>query len=474
MNDQKTDILNPSKRAAAHLNTILDASVDVSDEVVIVDGNVAERVRTHVEEIAAQEPVEEIVPELPSVKITEARTEESVLVQTEIRQSTRLLLITKDSRIHEEGSEIHRRITDLRNRFLEIHIVLLNIADTDTDTENVTERLFENVWLYPTNSSAPWKWWFHAYTIIKSQLEFSGGFRADIVIADDPAVAGMVGRYVSQKYNRPFLLHIQEDFFDRQFVNTKKYPSFYDWCVAYVLEHVTHVRTDTEAQRLAVIHERPELENTVEGLPQYYPLDGWKNFPPTDTLRKFYPQFKFTMLHVSTMHTSSHTASVIAGAARIMLRYPSLGLVIVGNGPLRSRLEANVIALHVQKQVEFLSMPEEILSYITSANLCIHMSDDVNDDEFLLKSAMVKVPLVANMRGLGGRLFVENESACLCEPGDVKCIADSINRYLNENQMRTHFALNAFESTLERVDQNYDAYLESYALSIERSIVLES
>ncbi|QQR64907.1 glycosyltransferase [Candidatus Kaiserbacteria bacterium] len=473
MSNQEDDTLNPSKRAASHLNTILDASADVSDEVVIVDERVAERVRVRAEEAAIPEPEEEIVPELPSVKLTEARKEESVLVHTEIRQSTRLLLITKDIHVRDEGSEIHRRITDLRNRFLEIHIVLINSVDPDSDidTDTATERLFENVWLYPTNSSAPWKWWFQAYSIIKSQLEFSGGFRADIVIADDPAVAGMVGWYVSRKYKRPFLLHVQEDFFDKEFVGTMKYPGFYDWCVAYVLEHATHVRTDTEEQRLAVIHERPELENTVEGLPQYYPLDLWKDFQPTATLREFYPQFKFTMLHVSTMHTNSRTASVIAGAARIMHRYPALGLIIAGNGPLRAQLEANVIALGIQKQVEFLPMPEEILSYITSTNLCVHMSEDPGDDEFLLKAAMAKVPLVANAQGLGGKIFVEGESACLCEPGDVKCIADGINRYLNENQTRTHFALNAFEATLDRVEQNYGAYLEAYALSIERCMV---
>ncbi len=472
MSETENDKLNPSKRAAAHLNTVLDASTDVSDEVVIVNDKIAERVRTRVEENAVLEQVEEVLPEVPSVKLKEARMEESVLVRAEIRQSTRLLLVTKDSRVLDQGSEIYRRITDLRNRFLEIHIVLLNIADSDTD--GATQRLFENVWLYPTNSSASWKWWFEAYSIIKSQLEFSGGFRADIVIADDPATAGMVGWYVSKKYKRPFLLHIQEDFFDKEYVNTKKYPGFYDWCVAYVLEHTTHVRTETEAQRLAVIHERPELEPTAECLPRYYPLDTWKDYPPTTTLRELYPHFKFTMLHVSTMHTSSHTASVIAGAARIMQRYPALGLVIAGNGPLRAQLEANVIALGIQKQVEFLPMPEEILSYITSANLCIHTSEDAGDDEFLLKAAMAKVPLVANVHGLGGKLFVDGESACLCEPGDVKCIADGINKYLNENQTRMHFAINACEATLDRVEQNYNAYLEAYALSIERCIVLPS
>lgn len=459
---------DPSTRATSHLNTALDSTVDAPEDIVIVDKGISERIRTREEEIVVPEPVEEIPPEIPSINIKEARAEESVLVHTEIRQSARLLLVTKDTRILESGSEIYKRIIDLHNRFLEIHVVLLNTVAEDTDES--TQRLFDNVWIYPTNSTTPWKWWFDAYTVIKSQLEFSGGFRADIVIADDPAVTGMVGWYVSKKYKRPFLLFIQEDFFDTEFVNTKKYPNFYSWCVSYVLEHATHVRTDTEQQRIAVIHERPELEATVEGLPQYYPLDLWKNFPPTTTLHELYPQYKFVILHISSMHTSSHTASAIAGVASILQRYPTLGLVIVGNGPLRAQLEANVLALGIQKQVEFLPMPEEILSYITSANLYVHVSEDAGDDVFLLKAAMAKVPLIVGSKGIGGKLFTDGESACVCEPEDVVCIAHGINRYLNENHTRTHFAMSAFETTLDRVEQNHDAYLNTYALSIERCI----
>ena len=52
--------------------------------------------------------------------------------------------------------------------------------------------------------------------------------------------------------------------------------------------------------------------------------------------------------------------------------------------------------------------------------------------------------------------------------------ADGVNRYLSENQDRIHFAQNAFDTVLERVDQNYEAYLEAYAESIERCAISPS
>lgn len=50
----------------------------------------------------------------------------------------------------------------------------------------------------------------------------------------------------------------------------------------------------------------------------------------------------------------------------------------------------------------------------------------------------------------------------------------SVNQYLNENQSRASYVLRAHEAVLERIEQNYDAYLASYVDSIERCVAPES
>jgi glycosyltransferase involved in cell wall biosynthesis len=171
------------------------------------------------------------------------------------------------------------------------------------------------------------------------------------------------------------------------------------------------------------------------------------------------------------MRTSSHSIDVLSGAAVILRRYPTIGLVIVGNGPLRAALERQVIALGVQNQVEFEPFPTEILSYIKSANVLVHLSEDGNEDDIILEAAAAKLPMIANARGIAGKLFVDGESACLCEATDIECVADNINMYLNENQNRARYALSASEIVFERIEQDYGAYLEAYSESIERCVV---
>ena len=147
---------------------------------------------------------------------------------------------------------------------------------------------------------------------------------------------------------------------------------------------------------------------------------------------------------------------------------------MVGSGPLRALLEKTAITLEVQNQVEFEPMPREVLSHMKTANLFIHLSENSEEDNFLLEAAVAKIPIVANIEGLGGKLFVDGESAALCDIRNTVCIADGINRYLSRNQDRASFALNASDIVFERIEQDYAAYVRAYGQSIERSIVAES
>lgn len=170
------------------------------------------------------------------------------------------------------------------------------------------------------------------------------------------------------------------------------------------------------------------------------------------------------------MQKSSHTDEVIQGTAMLLRRYPTIGLVIVGNGPLRTQFEKQAIALGLQNQIEFEPMPSEILSHLKSAHILVHLSDDSAEDDIILSAASVKIPTVLNGQGLSGKLFVDGESTRLCHPTDITCVTDSINMYLNDNLARTQYTLKAYDTVFERIEQDYQGYLTAYAQSIERSL----
>jgi len=450
---------NPEKHAIDQLNSMMSSQSTPETKIPVIG-----------EEDDTVQGGE--TPSDTTITVAEARDEASVIPVVENREKVRILFITKDVSVLEEGSLAQRQMVDMASFFLEIHVVVLNFVYKKTKEIPII-RAANNVWLYPTNSSAWWRLVYDGYTMGQSQLVFNGSFRADLIVAEDLFESGLVGRFLSKKYKRPFQIHILDDFFDKEYLEMQEHPALYEWSIEYLLKHTKSIRTKTEFQRRAVLEKQPQLEAGTEILPNYYNLDVWSDVTPSVNLREKYPQFKFIMLHVSSMRAPSHSDEVIRGAAKLLRKYPTIGLVIVGNGPLRHMLEKQVLMLGLEKKIVFEPFTPEVLSYMKTADVFIHLSDDGNEDDLVLQAAVARIPMIANKNGIAGSLFVHEESACLCDPEDTYCVDDAINRYLNENQDRIRYSLAASQAVFDQIAQDYGSYLTAYVESLERSMIRE-
>lgn len=458
---------DPAKRAAAGLSAMLDDAPPAED-VVILDEKIKSSIeRREVETQLEKEARAREEAEIADLRVDAraARTGDRMLDYASSREGVRLLLFTRDEDIMSADSLAQKRILELAQLFPEIHIVLLTVRRRD---QELTARIASNVWVYITNSNYWWRTPFDAYRIAEEQLTFAGGFRADIVLADDPFESAAVAHFIADKYERPFQIHIHEDFYDPIFKEADPHNPLRLYIARYVIPRADCVRTRSAFIRDRIVETYPDLTPYTEVLPVYHNLTTWRDLPPTFSLHERYPQFKFIMLHVTSMQAHSHTERVLNGAAFTLNRYPTVGLVIVGSGPMRAALEKQVISLGIQRQVVFESVQQDIISHMKSANILIHLSESSEEEEIILQAAAAKLPMIAVQAGLAGELFVDGESAFLCPLGDVGCVSSRINAFLNENQARARFALNAYEAVFERIEQDYTAYLRAYTSSIER------
>lgn len=466
---------DPAEQAQDALHAVLNEGVD-ADGLVVLDERIKEReAQKKVDEERAAAALGEQSAQVPepdlSVDATIARSAAPMLAVQSERAGARILLFTQDVSILEPNSLSQTHLLELAAMLPEIHVVLLTIERRNAA---LTARVADNVWVYVTNSNSWWKMGFDAYRIAKEQLAFAGGFRADLVIAEDPFESGVAAYYIADAFKRPFELHVLTDIYDEALRAEDPYDTFHQFMARFSLRRADGVRTRSEFVRNEILHEHRSLAGLVEVLPVYHNLSVWRDFTPAFNLHERYPQFKFIMLHISAMQPHAHTDQVLAAAAPTLLRYATVGLVIVGSGPLRAAIEKQVVALGLQRQVAFEPSQQEVLSHMKSANVLLALDETAEGDDIVLMAATVKLPMVTVRGGLAEELFVDGESAFLCAPGDVNCIGTRINTYLNENLARTRFALRAQETVFERVEQNYNAYLEAYRNSVERCIAGES
>lgn len=402
------------------------------------------------------------------VTVDEALSEEKVIAAESDRQNVRVLVLTRDPAMLVHASAAQQRLAEYGHMFAEVHVIVFCMRG---ESANEPVRIAKNVWVYPTNSSSWWKMPFDGYRLANDQLLFGQSFRVDLIIAEDPFESGAVAWYLGRKHDRQYQVHILENYFDADFKNKEPHNGLRLTVSSYVMPRVACVRTETEFLKEKVVAEYPELADVTEVLPMYYNLDAWEESDVVADLSEIYPQFKFALLHFSSMTERSHTEEVIDGLYYLLRQYSTLGLVIVGDGPEREALEDRVVKYELGEHVKFLDNDDEFVSYIKTAHALVHTSKDSEDDKFILCAARVGTPMIAADHGLAETLFEDGVSAFLCPVDSPPCIGEKVNRFLSENPLRNQFKRYAREAVKDRVEQDYAGYIESYRNSIIRCLV---
>ena len=132
---------------------------------------------------------------------------------------------------------------------------------------------------------------------------------------------------------------------------------------------------------------------------------------------------------------------VLDALALASKRHGSLALLIVGEGPLRSRLEERVSNLGLDSGVKFLGyLPHDELS------LLYHMSDVFllptlyeGHPRALLEARLAGLPVIASTHGSVRELVTNDLGGLLVDPLSVDAIADAMVELAGNVQLRDRF-----------------------------------
>jgi glycosyltransferase involved in cell wall biosynthesis len=403
--------------------------------------------------------------------LSHALKDSPVIVQRTERSTLRLLIFTKDASLISLGSHTQKRMLELSELFAELHCVVLTTKEAGIQE---VSRISNTVWVYSTNSTYWWQSIFDARHIALEQLDFGGGFRADIVLSEDPFESGVAGFFIARKFNRPFQIHVFDNFYDPGFRYEDTYNNLRTFVAHLLIPRADCIRTRSRHLLERLTNDFKKRKDRMELLPLYYDLDAWKSAEPSFTLRERYPMFRFFLFHVSGMTSLSKTEDVIAGTARLLLQYPAVALVIVGDGPRYSALKRQVAMLKLQRQVIFEGMSRDLTPHFKTAHIYLHFSEDTEEEYLLLRAAASRIPIVGSMSGIGNELFLDGESAFLCPSGDTQCISEKIYRLFTDEPLRFQYRDLGDQIVFRSVEQDYATYLEAYRESIERCVLLGS
>jgi glycosyltransferase involved in cell wall biosynthesis len=158
-------------------------------------------------------------------------------------------------------------------------------------------------------------------------------------------------------------------------------------------------------------------------------------------------------------------AAVVRAVARLAAAYPTLRLVLIGEGPLRDRLTALGGELGVADRVTLLGERSDVRRLLAGLDAFVMPSLTEGHSIALLEAAAAGVPIIATAVGGNPEIVRHESTGLLVPPDDDAAIAAALTRLLCDPPLAARFGANARTWALDHVSvpAMADGYERIYA-----------
>jgi len=194
------------------------------------------------------------------------------------------------------------------------------------------------------------------------------------------------------------------------------------------------------------------------GIPTCYFID--KRFQD-DTEKK-----DIILLHIGRFQPQKNHLLLIKAYEIAKKEYPSISLWLVGDGPLRGRVEKLVKEKGFERNVKFLGVREDVAKLLSEADVFILPSDWEGVPLSILEAMAASKPVIATSVGGVPELVENGVSGILVPPGNPEALAKAILHLANDPDLRQRMGKAGQKIAIERFDisrtaREYEAlYLE--------------
>jgi glycosyltransferase involved in cell wall biosynthesis len=346
----------------------------------------------------------------------------------------KVLMVSRDRTIFDKDSETRRRMIEYGHLASELHIVVLSQkpkGKKQGSNFGFENKKFNNVFLYPTNSVNRWFYIFDAYRIAKRIIGcYPSASRGYLVSCQDPFEAGLAGWLIKRKFGLALELQVHTDFLSPHFRRESFLNKIRVLLAEFLLPRASCVRVVSERIRDSLkVGGGRALKTDPFVLPIFVDVDTIKKASIKVNLRQKYPQFDFIVLMAGRLSREKNIGLAVRAMAEIVKIHPKVGLIIVGNGPEKSKLKLQVLNRKLGDNVIFEeAVPFEILiSYYKSADLFLLTSNYEGYGRTIVEAAVAGCKILSTEVGVA-REILPMES--IFEPGNRKALEEKIVKAL--------------------------------------------
>ncbi len=365
----------------------------------------------------------------------------------------KVLIIGTDRSLFEKSSNTSKRIAEYGSLVDELHIIVFSLGKT---VYNKQFQIAGNVWVYPTNSKNKLCYGFDTVKIAGKILKKNNKW---LVTSQDPFETGLVAWVIARVYGAFLQLQIHTDFLSPHFA--KSFLNKTRVCIAkFLLVKADGVRVVSERIKQSLYSTFHIPHSKISVLPIYTDILNIIDKKPQFNLCERYPQFKFIILMVGRLEKEKNYFLALEAFKEVVRKHPKTGLVIVGEGSKKEKLERMISRNSLQDNIILAGWREDVISYYKTADLFLHTSDYEGYCLVLIEAAAAGCPIVTTDVGVIGD-FLNKDNTSVCEAGDTECIRKSIIIAMENKSLRARMSQDAQGAVLSQA-QTKEKYLEDY------------
>ncbi len=134
---------------------------------------------------------------------------------------------------------------------------------------------------------------------------------------------------------------------------------------------------------------------------------------------------------VGRLHEQKGHAYLLQAMPAILRKYPEAVLLIVGDGPLKSKLEKLCFKLQINKAVKFLGFRKDIKELMALMEVFVLSSLWEGMPNVLLEAMALGKPIVATRVGAAEELIEDGVTGLPVPPGDEETLAEAVIKVLS-------------------------------------------
>jgi glycosyltransferase involved in cell wall biosynthesis len=328
----------------------------------------------------------------------------------------------------------------------ELHIVIFAIEHRDL----APKKIAPNVWVYPTNSKSKLNYIGDAIYIGKQILK-NIYFGQTVITTQDPFESGIVGVFLKGASKFPLQVQLHTDAWDKHFMN----HGILNWIrvniiAPFVLKRVNGVRVVSEKIRRDVIQHGKLDPKIVSVLPIFVDVFYFANTPVVLDLHKKYPDWKTVILMTSRLTKEKNIHLALKVFRRIIKKYPDVGLVIVGDGPEKTKLINTVRRWKMEGNVSFEDWQHDLVSYFKTADIFLNTSLYEGYGMTLIEAGASGRSVVTTKVGVGYDFLEDGRNALVCPVGDEDCIYTKLVNILENPLIQKRLGAEIQKNILEK------------------------